>query len=210
MLPRETRRLTRSALHLTAALCAGAMACLLLCPAALAASGGLTRFLVQKTDAPGFLVTGQPLSTKSVHKFLTGDATANADAKRLRKFGFVGAAKEQLKGNGSNALGTSVVIETKSAKDARALAAALIKLARQFGPGTYTRIKVRGVPSAGGYTYSAGGVQAGPKKRYANVYWVQGRCVLFAGDFRPGTGPLAVPVRAAVKAVHRRTGGHCP
>lgn len=189
-------------------LCAGLLATVALSATALAATGGLTRFLVRSGEMPGFVVaqrrTGMNLST-----YLKGDPNAKADAKRLKSAGFVTAAEEALSGP-KNAQGGSAVIQVRSGSAARVLAATDVAKARQQGAGTYTALTVPGVPGARGYAFTGSAKNGGARNRDTNVYWVQGRCELFVADLRPGTGALASPVIAAVKAVHRRTGNACP
>lgn len=145
----------------------------------------------------------------NLNMYLKGDPNRKADAKRLRSVGFVTAAEESLTG-AKNAQAGSAVVEVKAGSAARALVAVDVAKVRQQGAGTYTAITVPGVPSARGYAFTGSAKNGGARNRDANVYWVQGRCELFAGDLRPGTGALAAPVIAAVKAIDRRTGGACP
>ncbi len=207
-MPNQSPVASRRSWRLTAGLCAGALATVALIATALAATGGLTRFLVRRGEEPGFTIAKRQ-THMGLKEYLQGDPHFKADAKRLKSAGFQTAAFEQLKG-ANRAQAGSAVVEFTTPAGARKLTAYAHASVRNQGAGTYTAIKVPRVTSAVGYAFTGSAKNGGAQNRDANVYWVQGRCSLFVGDVRPGSGALAAPVIAAVKVVHRRTGGMCP
>lgn len=207
-LPTHSLVISRRAVRLFTGLCVALLATAALAATVLAANGTLTRSLVRAGEEPGFTIAKRQTHL-SLKEYLRGDPHARADAKRLKAAGFQTAAFELLKG-AHKAQAGSAVVEFKTSAGARKLTASQLAAVHKQGAGTYTTIKVPGVPRASGYAFTASARNGGAKFRDANVYWVQGRCSLFVGDLRPGSGALAMPVIAAVKAVHRRTGGTCP
>lgn len=187
----------------------GAVAVLALAIPAAALAGGssLKPYLVTKGEMPGF-TPGQVTTAKNALQFLSGDKNKQKDAKTLASAGFERAMEEVLTTKGGR--GDSDVIEMKTASGAKSLIDQALLREKDLGPGTYTKLSVPGVSSASGYEYLASKKKHGVKAREASIYWVQGRCALFAGDSRPGTKALTKPVITAVQDVAKRTHHKCP
>lgn len=166
------------------------------------ATPGLTSLLVSRGEEPGFTLT-PPRTMTSVAawvSFAGGSPTqAATETRRYELELFRAAALEQTPGSGG-AQGVSNVIEFATAAGAQKERANLL-----HPPGVSARFPVAGLPTAGGL--AEGSAQNGSA---ANVVWVQGRCTLLVGDFRPtGTAPRQPLIKAA-KAVYNRTHGTCP
>ncbi len=163
---------------------------------------GLTSLLVSHGGEPGFTLTPPQMMT-SVHEWVSfaggSPAQAASATRRYEVELFRAAALEQTAGSGG-AQGVSNVIEFATAAGAQKEMANLLD-----PPGVSARFPVAGIPTADGLT--EGSAQNGSA---ANVVWVQGRCILLVGDFRPtGTAPRQPLIKAA-KAVYDRTHGTCP
>lgn len=73
----------------------------------------------------------------------------------------------------------------------------------QTPEGDFERFRVRNVPGARGWT--------GPDlhgNAIGQVYWTQGRCMLFVAI--ETDGPKEEPLSAGAQAIYERTGGACP
>lgn len=175
--------------------------------AAIAGTGSLNAYLVAKGDMPGF-TPAHVKTDKTALQFLAADKNKKADAKTLEAAGFVTALEETLTTKGGQ--GDSDVIEMKDASGAQALERQAVSRDHDLGAGTYKKVKVPGVSSASGYAFTAKKKTHGVKRRSTDIYWLEGRCVLFAGASLPGTKSLTKPVIAAVQAVAKRTHHTCP
>ncbi len=186
-----------------------AVAGLALCVPAAAIAGGssLKSYLVKKGEMPGF-TPGHVTTASTALQFLSTDKNKQADAKTLEAAGFERAEEEVLHTKGGG--GGSDVIEMKNSSGAKSLDQQAISHAKDLGAGTYVKIKVPGVSSASGYAFTSKKKTHGVKKQVTDIYWVQGRCVLFASDFLPGKKSFDTPVIDAVKAVAKRTHHTCP
>lgn len=112
------------------------------------------------TEFPGFAPAGAPVREHSAKDWVTAQQTpsneAVKDAARLRRLGFVAAARENL-ANGS-AAGLSLVEQFRTAGAARA---ELTNQAREFKRTVprraYSSFQVTGIPGALGFGASGGG-----------------------------------------------------
>jgi hypothetical protein len=157
--------------------------------------------LVRPGEMPGFSLDGpRTVSTQA------GDfAPTPKDATRFRADGFAHGATQQLRGTGADrgAVGISVgfLFGTPSAAQRELLRSLAESLSSQ-GSARIARFTVPGVPTARGFTATAG------SRRATNVVFRSGRCMLLIGDIgRPSSLPAAV--KAAVRAVYRRVAGSC-
>src|SRR3954447_5619825 len=171
----------------------------------------LTRLLLRAGEETGFVPNGKPQVSRTARAFLSverGDKGYRADLRRLRAAGFrSGARLMMVAANGDpDPEGLSLVIELKSARVARKEAAAeLAGAIRAQGKATIKRFTVPGVSGAKGFTATAPGRSGGA----ANAIFTEGHCVLLVGAAGL-SGDLAAPVKAGVKAIHRRAHGRCP
>jgi hypothetical protein len=176
---------------------------------AVAAAPTLKQYLVRGNEAPGFHVSGRIYKTSNISAYLQGvpKSQKKKDAAKLRAGGFKVFVFERLEG--PHASGASGVTEMGSPRAARELQRLQINRTHSQGRGTYKRLTVSGVPGAVGYDFTCTAGKSCPSSD-TNIYWVQGRCVIFVGDIRSSRTPLSGPVLAAVRAVHKRTHGTCP
>jgi hypothetical protein len=168
----------------------------------------LDQFLMQKDEEPGFRQGAAPGAqpaeggtTTGVNAFVKSLNLTPADARRLRNEGFIAYSFEPIRGPRS--AGVTNVALYKTAEGAKhSLAHETRKdVIRAFGPVENLRIfSVSGIPGARGWTAS--------DPHVANVYWVQGRCMLVLGN--QGPGPVADHVSTGARAIYKRTDGECP
>jgi hypothetical protein len=185
----------------------------------------LQRFLARPGEETGFTPKGRPLVHPTLHNWLDYSGGGEKrqrrlDAARLRREGFVRAVVQSMaydRGTPSNSGGSSTVVELGSSHSAKA--EQRVEFQRDISaeglPKTYHytkihRFAVSGVPGALGYTAVLSGRHP---FRGAYVVFTEGRCeLLLAGAFGDTIpdGNLAGRVKAGVRAIHRRTNGHCP
>jgi hypothetical protein len=123
---------------------------------------------------------------------------ATVDSKRYEAEGFVAAAFEHTSPNGGGD-GISNVVEFATSTGARH------EMTYQMQPrGGATPFTVAGIPGAGGTKGKD------PGGSYADLVWVQGRCLLLVGEAVPNSTAPTRPLSAAANAVYRRTRGTCP
>jgi hypothetical protein len=177
---------------------------------ALAAAPTLKQYLVRGNEETGFHVSGRIHETSKISAYLQGvpKNQKKKDAAKLRAGGFKASVFEQLDGP-DHANGGSAVTEMGSPRAARELQRFQVNQIRNQGSGTYKRLTVPGVPGAVGYDFTCNAGNGCPSSD-TNIYWVQGRCLIFVGDIRSSSTPLSGPVLEAVRAVHKRTHGTCP
>jgi hypothetical protein len=180
-----------------------------LVPAALAATP-LDRFIARAGEEPGFVPQGQPQTVSTARAWVAGEPRRQrkADTARLRREGFVRAVSQQMTYTRSpnNGGGLSFVVELGSASAARAEQRVQLRqtIAAQ-GKATISRYTIPGIPGAQGFTATLSGQPGGA----SNALFTEGRCLLLVGDSVP-SGNIGGPVRMAVSAIFRRTGGRCP
>jgi hypothetical protein len=169
----------------------------------------LNRFLMRDGEEPGFrpgsgtdqlphsggTITGVKAFVKDMH-------LAPADARRLRSEGFISFAAQPIRGPRQTAGITNVALfsTAKGAQHnlAHELRTDVIRLA---GPvANLRRFTGSGIPGARGWTAS--------QPHVANLWWVQGRCVLVLGN--QGPGPFVGPLSEGARAIYERTNGECP
>ena len=169
----------------------------------------LDRFLMRNGDEPGFRRGALPDASPQAGGTITGVKAyvedmrlPPADARRLRREGFISYAFEPIRGPRSTAGITNVSL-FETAEGARQSLAHETRtdVIRAFGPVKgLRRFTVPGVPGARGWTAS--------EPQVGNVYWVQGRCMLVLGN--QGPGPFAEPLSKGARAIYERTKGKCP
>jgi hypothetical protein len=176
----------------------------------------LARFLMRKGEEPGFRQGALPDAQPRARETITGvpalvkaDDLSAADARRLRREGFISVTFQPIRGPRRTA-GVSSVALFATAQGARHNMAheARPDVIRRFVK-KVRRFTVPGVPGARGFTaFKPDFAPSDPEGRVGQVYWVQGRCLLSLGN--QGPGPLVGPLSTAVRAIHRRTNGQCP
>jgi hypothetical protein len=164
----------------------------------------LNRFLMRKDEEPGFRPVEQPRTDTGVEAFVKGGGLTQADARRLRSEGFISFMYQPIEG--PRTAGVTNVQLFKAAEGAKQEMAHELRtdVIRALGPVTnIRRFTVPGVPEARGWTGT-------PRNHdpVANVFWVQGRCVLVLGN--QGPGRLVGPLSTGVRAIYERTNGQCP
>jgi hypothetical protein len=168
----------------------------------------LGRFLMRNGEERGFrrgaLPGALPRSGETitgVGAFVTDMHLAPADARRLRREGFISFSVQPIRG--PRTAGVNNVALYATAEGARHSLAHELRadVIRAFGPiANLRRFTVPGVPGARGWTAS--------KPHVGNVLWVQGRCMLVLGN--QGPGPFAGPLSKGARAIYERTNGECP
>src|SRR3954452_7916453 len=169
----------------------------------------LTRFLMRKDEEPGFRPGALPGATPRSRTKSTGvDAIVKdlgltqADARRLRSEGFISITLGPIRGPQQTAGVTNVALYATPAGARHSMAHDLRPaVIHSFGPVENLRyFTVPGVPGARGWTASSPHV--------GNALWVQGRCYLTLGN--QGPGPFPGLLSQGVRAIYKRTNGHCP
>jgi hypothetical protein len=168
----------------------------------------LDRFLMQGGEEPGFRRGAAPGATPSSGETITGVRAfveemhlPPADARRLRREGFISFAVQPIRG--PRTAGVSNVALFATAEGAKHNLAHELRtdVIRAFGPvANLRRFTVPGIPGARGWTAS--------EPHVGNLWWVQGRCVLVLGN--QGPGPFVGPLSTGARAIYERTNGQCP
>jgi hypothetical protein len=169
----------------------------------------LDRFLMRKGEEPGFrrgagpdqapqsggTITGVKAFAKDMH-------LAPADARRVRREGFISFTFAPLRGPRETAGITNVALFATAEGAKHNMAHELrTDVIRAVGPvANLRRFTVPGIPGARGWTAS--------EPHVGNLWWVQGRCVLVLGN--QGPGPFAGPLSTGARAIYERTNGECP
>jgi hypothetical protein len=169
----------------------------------------LDRFLMRKDEEPGFrrgagpdqapqsggTITGVKAFVKDMH-------LAPADARRLRREGFISFASQPIRGPRETAGITNVALFATAEGAKHNMAHELrTDVIRAVDPvANLRRFTVPGIPGARGWTAS--------EPHVGNLWWVQGRCVLVLGN--QGPGPFAGPLSTGARAIYERTNGQCP
>ena len=158
----------------------------------------LTAYLVHGSQETGFSTQGAPSVMKSLSSYLASQYGAGSDATKLKAEGFkefatVGTAGSDGKQGGSSAL------QLGSPAAAEHDQAASLASARQSQAGAkLVPFTVPGVPGSIG-------VHALGSQATSNVYWHEGTCALWVGDFG-SSGPVIAAARAIWGATHARRG----
>ena len=209
-------RMTTIRLTLAAALALGLFAT----GGAALATQPLTAFVALRGEETGFSPQGRPAVYSKLHNLLVDGfsdtpAQLKVDAPRLRRERFVAGVVEHTSYSAapSRGAGASDVLEFGSATGARREQAAVVQqlVVSQRAPVSgqpklvTRRFTVPGVPSAEGITGTPTGLPGGQ----ANVFFIEGRCMLFVGDSL-ASGSITQPVTMAVESIYRRTRGRCP
>ena len=169
----------------------------------------LDEFLLRKGEEPGFRRGAGPDQAPrsggtitGVEAFVTDMHLAPADARRLRREGFVSFASQPIRGPRETAGITNVALFATAEGAKHNFAHELrTDVIRAAGPvAGLRRFTAPGVPGARGWTASEPDV--------GNLWWVQGRCVLVLGN--QGPGPFAGPLSKGARAIYERTKGDCP
>jgi hypothetical protein len=169
----------------------------------------LDRFLMRNGEEPGFrqgaLPGAEPRSGETitgVEAFAQDMHLAPADARRLRREGFISFTVQPIRGPRKSAGVTNVALFATAAGARHNMAHELrTDVIRAFGPVTnLRRFIVPGIPGARGWTAS--------QPHVGNLWWVQGRCVLVLGN--QGPGPFVGPLSTGARAIYERAGGRCP
>jgi hypothetical protein len=170
----------------------------------------LDRFLMQGGEEPGFRRGAAPGATPSsggtitgVRAFVEDMHLPQADARRLRREGFISFTVAPIRGPGTAGITNVALYETAEG--------AKHSLAHELRPNVIALqpledlrfFEVPGVPGARGWTAS---VPGGPA--VGNVYWAQGRCMLVLGN--QGPGPFVGPLSRGARAIYDRTSRQCP
>jgi hypothetical protein len=175
-----------------------------------AASGthDLSRFLMRKGEEPGFRPGAAPGATPSsggttrgVRAFVDEMNLPQADARRLRRAGFISLTFQPIRGPRTAGISNVALFATAEGAKRHMAHELRTDVIRAFGPlADLRRLTLPGVPGARGWTAS--------KPHVGNVWWVQGRCVLVLGN--QGPGPFAGPLSKGARAIYERTKGECP
>jgi len=198
----------------TITICAAAVLGMAASPAlSLPAASSLTSFVLHAGEETGFKPEAPPTVYITVAAFVRGEHDSAQEARResarLKAEGFRGAAIEDMTliSAPESGAGLSTVFELRSPAAAAKELAQDVRtgIAAQGKKAQIHRFTVPGVPGSAGFTaklaHHAGGA--------ANVYFVEGDCVLLVGDSL-SKGDLAGPVKAGTFAIYQRTNGQCP
>ncbi len=159
----------------------------------------LAQFLMRDDEQPGFRRVESIITETGVATFAKTNSLPPADARRLRRDGFISITVQPIDGPGTR--GVTNVQLFKTASGARDWLAAEQRATLIHGifPGAkIRRFTVPGIPGARGWAAADVG----------NVHWVQGRCLLVLGN--QGAGPFAAPLATGARAIYKRTQGQCP
>lgn len=155
-------------------------------------------YLVRNGEEPRFRVVGAD-GTDDFAGLTSGGGFTDEGKRVLRRAGFLKIFVRRLEGPRGPGLSNVQVFAT--AEGARRWMAYDLRtdVIRDTAPGTtkVERFRVAGVPGARGWTTD----------EFANVLWVQGRCLLVLGN--AGNPSAVADLAAGVRAIHRRTKGRC-
>jgi hypothetical protein len=169
----------------------------------------LGRYLMRRDEEPGFRRGAAPGATPEsggtitgVKAFVSQMRLAQPDARRLRSEGFVSYAFAPIRGRrGAAGITNIALFETAGGAQHNMEWELRTDAIRAAGPvANLHRFTVAGIPGARGWTAS--------EPRIANLWWVQGRCVLVLGNQGPGS--LIEPLSKGARAIFERTNGKCP
>jgi hypothetical protein len=168
----------------------------------------LGRYLMRKGEEPGFRPGAAPGATPSSSRTITGVRAfvedmhlPPADARRLRREGFISFSSQPIRGPRTAGISNVALFATAGGAKHNMAYELRPDVIRAFGPVANLRyFTVPGIPGARGWTASTPHV--------GNLSWVQGRCVLALGN--QGPGPFAGPLSTGARAIYQRTKGQCP
>ncbi len=159
---------------------------------------GLTAYLVHRGQETGFHTQGAPTVKKSLQSYMASDYGSGSDPTRLQAQGFKRFATVGTAGPGGEQ-GGSFALEVGSPSAAAQEQATSLAYARQNqGGAKLVPFTVPGVPGATG-------VHAAGSTATSNVYWHEGRCVLWVGD-TDSDGPVIAAAQAIYGSTHARNG----
>jgi hypothetical protein len=175
----------------------------------------LDRFLMRNGEEPGFrqgaLPGAEPRSGEAitgVEAFVKDMHLAPADARRLRSEGFTSFTVQPIRGPRETAGVTNVTQFATPAGARHNMAHELRTDVIRTFVAKIRRFTLPGIPGARGFTAFKSDAASDPQGKVANVFWVQGRCMLGLGN--QGPGPLVGPLSTGARAIYERTGGDCP
>ena len=183
---------------------AGALAVCVVVASVLAACGSsspgmkLTAYLIHGSQETGFTTQGAPTVKTSLQSYLTSDYAAGSNPTTLKAEGFKEFADVNT-GGPSGAQGGSFALELGSPSAAAHEKAASLAAAKQSqAGGKLVPFTVPGVPGSTG-------INAVGSQSTSNVYWREGKCVLWVGDFG-SSGPVIAAAQAIWGATHAHKG----
>jgi hypothetical protein len=170
-----------------------------------ASTAQLERLLLRANEEPGFRPEGAVENDVGVATLAKKENVPPAEARRLRRDGFVSITVRRLSG-GPEAAGVSNVQLFATSEGAQntltsQLRASTIRL--QLPRVKIRRFTVPGIPGAAGWSASPNGMHP-----VGNVLWIQGRCLMVLGN--QGPGPIAGSLSTGARAIYQRTKGQCP
>ena len=169
----------------------------------------LDRFLMRGSEEPGFRRGAAPGATpesggtiKGVKAYVDEMNLTPPEARRLRSEGFVSYAFEPIRGPRGSAGITNIALFATAGGAQHNMEWELRTdtIRAQGLAGNLRRFTVPGIPGARGWTAS--------EPHVANLWWVQGRCVLVLGNQGPGS--LVGQLSKGARAIYERTNGQCP
>jgi hypothetical protein len=158
----------------------------------------LTAYVVHGSQETGFSTQGAPSVMKSLNAYLASQYGGDSDPTKLRAEGFKEFAAVGT-GGSQGRQGGSFALELGSPLAAEHEQAASLASARQSQGGA--KLVPFTVPGVSGST----GVNAVGSQSTSNVYWHEGPCVLWVGDFG-SSGPVIAAAQAIWAATHARKG----
>ncbi len=174
----------------------------------------LSRYLMRNDEEPGFRPEAAPGATPSSRETITGvKAFATemhltpADARRLRREGFISFTVQPIRGPRAAGITNVALYETPEGAQHSLAHELRPDVIRALGPVENLRFfPVPGIPGARGWTASLPGEPA--SRDVGNLFWVQGRCMLVLGN--QGPGPFVGPLSTGARAIFERTNRQCP
>ena len=158
----------------------------------------LTAYVVHGSQETGFSTQGAPTVTRSLDSYLSNDPTASSDRERLKSEGFTQFATVGTGGPNAEQ-GGSFALELGSTSAAVHEQPLLLASAMQNQGGEkVVRFTVPDVPGSTG-------IHAAGAQPSSNVYWHEGKCVLWVGD-TASSGPVIAAAQAIWATTHRRKG----
>jgi hypothetical protein len=158
----------------------------------------LTAYVVHGSQETGFSTQGAPRVMKSLNAYLASQYGAGSDPTKLKAEGFKEFATVGT-GGSKGKQGGSFALELGSPSAAEHEQAASLATARQSQAGAkLVPFTVPGVPGSAG-------VHAVGSQATSNVYWREGTCALWVGDFG-SSGPVIAAAQAIWAATHARKG----
>ena len=169
---------------------------------------------MRKDEEPGFRPEAAPGATPSSRETITGVKAfvtemhlTPADARRLRREGFISFTAQPIRGPRTAGVTNVALYETPEGAQHSLAHELRPDVIRAVGPVENLRFfSVPGIPGARGWTASLPGEPA--SRDVGNLFWVQGRCMLVLGN--QGPGPFVGPLSTGARAIFERTNRQCP